>query len=67
MDRRELVTAFRNVQRVQDNGCKFPPDLTTVEKGNLRILADALLESGFAGDAYDILRDAFERRARRAA
>jgi hypothetical protein len=57
----ELTSAFRNVLRVEENHCKFPSDLTETEKNDLRILAEAILESGFAGDPYDVLRDAFER------
>lgn len=55
----ELTRTFQNVQRVKENRCKFPADLMASEKDDLRILVNAILEAGFMGDAYDVLRDAF--------
>lgn len=57
----KLTKVFQNVLRVEENGCKFPSDLTKTEKDDLWILGQAIVKSKFMGDPYNVLLDAFER------
>lgn len=64
MSKRELIKLIQHVERVNQNGCKFPKGMRERTKNKLRALAEALIETDAGLDLYATLQNAFffERR-----